>query len=716
MVIDTSRLLQAASNALAAGGQEVEGPGGIDITRLLAAVAEVSGKRGASITLKKDVGVVRAFGAGLEKGIKEPFRLLGVEPREVELDETSEQVANFLGAMVGLGISFVPFMAGTGIVLRSIGFTAKLAGAGATAIEVAQAARSQALFNFVRNTAAGTIQFAGTAEEISEVPKQAAIGAAFGAGIEGLFLLKAMRGRRGAVGKEKLVDTGNPNADVPVDIDRITAEIQVSPSVDKTTSQMTLELDGAFQQNKSWNEIVADLTDAHIETGLYTALSRKGAVDIVAYAKKNFPSPQVLSRETQAKGVHEVMIHQPFDPANVLTKQQLAEWNATGFASGERLIYGGTTVEATGGISPKLGFVSVRQPLSKGTRQGVPFLAPVEEVTRPMATRFFNKSAIRDQKLRDTVRSMDDRIGFVVPASTVAEGASLSARRGFADVAEFETATSFGEFAKQFKDELASVKASSPEEAVAILAAKRGIPGLRIVDDGVTTRVHVFDQGKVSFISEPPRVAKNLDGTTPVGVVTTGTGPPVTSIGPLPIIGLGKGKTARLPRPGEVTLEIASDIESGRLLPAVRADDGTIYARRQAAEHGDLMPAAEANGATFNNRAPSGWLTKDGVFVSTDDLQQVLAPGEGVFGKEIPNLGLVLDDVVMNQAGELTSFVPSWKNSISAPLREAGYPEKEIAQFLDLYAANTTRRLDSLMEPEFQAIKNASEIPFGGCP
>ena len=96
--------------------------------------------------------------------------------------------------------------------------------------------------------------------------------------------------------------------------------------------------------------------------------------------------------------------------------------------------------------------------------------------------------------------------------------------------------------------------------------------------------------------------------------------------------------------------------------------------------------------------------------VLTSNLRVRQAPAE------IPNLGLTLDNVVLNQAGELQSFVPSWRNAISAPLREAGYPEKEIAHFLDLYAINTTRRLDALMDPEFQAIKNASIIKFGGCP
>jgi len=622
MVVDTTRLLKIASGSLAAGEQEVEDPTGIDINRLLEIALRPAGG-GVSRPRKRDVGVLGAFGAGLEKGIKEPFRLLGAEPREVELDETSEQVSNFLGSLVGLGISFVPFAAGTGLLLRGLGLTAKIAGVGVTAQE---AAKSQALFNFVRNTAAGSLQFAGTAEKKEQILGRAAAGAAFGVAIEGVFLARAMRGRRGSVGKEKLFDDGSPITDKPVDIDHMVTEVEISPSVSKTPERMTLELDGTFTQNKPHEEVIADLLGEHVETARFTGLTKEGSNDILAYSKENFPTAQRLTRATQVKGVHEVLLHQPFDPANTLTKRQISEWQATGFASGERLVYANKTVEATGGISPTPGTVSVRTPLSAGTKEGTPFLAPIGEVTRPTTTRFFNRSAVRAQTLQAAVRSIDDRIGFVVP-----RGAGLSARRGFVDVSEFETATSFPAFAKQFTDDLATVQAASPEEAVGILAAQRGIPGLKIVDDGVTTRVHVFDQKKVGFIDEPS-IAPTPSEVRPIGE-----------------------------RPGIPPLEL--------LIPGRRPE--TL---------GDLRRAAQAEAV------------------------------------DVPNLGLVLDNAIMNQAGEIQSFIPSWKNSIAAPLREAGFPQKEIDQFLGLYEINQTRRLDSLMEPEFQAIKNASTIQFGGCP
>jgi len=669
MPIDTTRLLQAASGELAAGDQEVEDPDGIDIDRLLRAIGTAratTDKRGRTTVKEKDLGIGGAFAAGLKGGIIEPFRLLGAESEEVTLDETSEQVANFLGSMVGLGISFIPFAFGTGIALRGLGLTAKIAGAGVTAQEVA---RSQALFNFVRNTAAGSIQFAGTSETVGQVPGRAAAGAAFGAAIEGVFLARAMRGRRGGVSKEQLFDTGNPVVDVPNDLDKLVLEMEISPSTNKTVEQMTRELNSTFTENRPWEEVIVDLLGEHVETFRGTGFSKEGADNVLAYARTTHPNAQRLIRPTQVKGVHEVLIHEPFDPANILTKRQVDEWKATGFASGEELIYANTRVEATGGISPRPGTVSVRSPLSQGTKEGVPFLVPIEEVTRPTTTRFFNKSAGRTQTLQAAIESLDDRVGFVIPASAVGRGAAVSARRGFADVAEFETAASFDDFAKPFLDDLGNVQAASPEEGVGILASRAGIPGLRVLDEGATIRVHIFDQGKVSYIDTPPRVAKS-----PSEVGT--------------IEGVRQGIL-----PSDVGAE------------AIRAEAERRVAT-QVQRRAQALAFEGAERRTGVGRRPGD----PGV-----DIARLEA---GVTGRprEVPNLGLVLDNAVFNANGELLSFAPSWRNKISAPLQEAGFPQKEIDNFLDLYRINQTRRLDSLMEPEFQAIKNASIVQFGGCP
>jgi len=283
------------------------------------------------------------------------------------------------------------------------------------------------------------------------------------------------------------------------------------------------------------------------------------------------------------------------------------------------------------------GQIQIRTPYSKAQV----FAVSIEEVTRPTTTRFFKESLARNRGLRAAIESMDDRIGFVVAGRT----AGQTARRGFVDVSEFETAGSFREFAEQFTDELANIQAASPEEAIGIIAAERGIPGLRIVDDGVTTRVHVFDQKKVGFVGEPAVVAKNVSETRPI---------------------------SKLPDEGFETV-----------------DEALVFLRQQ---------------------------TKEGLGKLDDQAAAIRARAIRPESTEVPNLGLVVDDAVMTQAGEIQSFIPSWKNSISAPLREDGFPEKEIAQYLDLYAANTSKRLDSLLDPEFQTIKNASVIQFGGCP
>jgi len=605
-----------------------------------------------------NVGIGGALKHGVVSGVLEPLKVLGVETKEVELDEPGEQVANFLGSMVGLGISFIPFMYGAGIALRGIGLTKNLASLGAKAgtiaeslasaqkvgavaevaaltVELKQATQAQALFNFVRNTAAGSVQFSGTSESLAEVPVKAAQGAAFGVAIEGLFLAKAMRGRRGAVGKGNVLDTGSPVPDNPVGLDRQALESQISPSASKTAERITTELNSTFTKNSPYAHVVVDLVGDHVESVRVPGLSANGVGKVLAHAEENFPSAQRLSRPTSIKGIHEVLIHEPFDPTNKLTPQQISEWKTTGFASGQEVIYAGRAVEATGAkVAP--GFVQVRMPYQKGKKFGVPFSVLETEITRPVITRFFNPSAARVGMLKEVVKELESSVGFVVPASTVGRAASLSARRGSVDVSEFATATTFNDFAKPYMKDIASVQAATPEEAVGILAARQGIPGLQIMDDGIPARIHIFDQKRVSYVTDPPQVARTSSELRPIG----------------------RAATDPLRRP-------------------------FTSASRKATREIERQDAARAVGRTE------------------------------------PNLGLTLDDAVFSTSltGEpqLSSFTPSWRNSIGAPLRDAGFPEKEINQILDMYAANQSVRLDALMDPEFQAIKNAATFKFGGC-
>jgi hypothetical protein len=112
-----------------------------------------------------------------------------------------------------------------------------------------------------------------------------------------------------------------------------------------------------------------------------------------------------------------------------------------------------------------------------------------------------------------------------------------------------------------------------------------------------------------------------------------------------PVIGGGKLKEARSPRPEEIADASEKGLQPySEGLPASRSDDGTIFTRRQPAEHGDLIHAFEGyeidlpDGsfieASFDGSQgarPSGsrdgWLVDD-VFYSTDDVQRIFAPGE----------------------------------------------------------------------------------------
>jgi hypothetical protein len=90
------------------------------------------------------------------------------------------------------------------------------------------------------------------------------------------------------------------------------------------------------------------------------------------------------------------------------------------------------------------------------------------------------------------------------------------------------------------------------------------------------------------------------------------------------------GKSATESEPPAPTLSRADRIiVRGEGQPAVRADDGHIYTRKQAAEHGDLIGyAEESDDATFNKPDfdVRGWIL-DGKFVSVRDLDGEMIEG-----------------------------------------------------------------------------------------
>jgi hypothetical protein len=144
------------------------------------------------------------------------------------------------------------------------------------------------------------------------------------------------------------------------------------------------------------------------------------------------------------------------------------------------------------------------------------------------------------------------------------------------------------EFIEQNLGEISRFEAPSIEDAARQYALTRGIRGLREVEDGITKRVHVFDQQTVSYVPEPPRVGVTLDQ----GAVET--------------------------------------LENGTRV--------------------------------------------------------------------------------------LRSFVPGWENAIVGPLRQQGFAEKEIRNFLEKYTADEARRLERMMDSDLQAIAESSRLKFyGGC-
>ena len=76
----------------------------------------------------------------------------------------------------------------------------------------------------------------------------------------------------------------------------------------------------------------------------------------------------------------------------------------------------------------------------------------------------------------------------------------------------------------------------------------------------------------------------------------------------------------------EALRNLADDVLSGKAKPAVRADDGRVFTRKGAAEHGDLAPWAEMqHGASFQQPGWKwrGWLMGND-FISAEDLDPFL--------------------------------------------------------------------------------------------
>ena len=734
-----------------------------------------------------DVGVLRAFGGGVKSAFLEPLSVLGLEIEEAELDETSEKVANLLGSFIGYGVGFIPFMAGTGWALKGFGLTKAWAGAAvkagteipkltralaiakaapfavgkaekvaAASIQLNQAVKSKALYSFSRNMIAGSAQFAGMAEEIEDVPKQLAIGAAFGTVVEGAMLGWAIRGRRLKINDKKFFETGNPNPDMPLDAATRQAENVVAPSTSDTPATVSVKLE-ALLNGEPYDVIKAVIIKNDlVETMNFPALSEEGAGTVVADLSERLSQAQVLRRETRTKGVHEVMVYNPFDPEDLLTPAQIKEWERTGFFSGRGVIYRKGLWEVTGKGAAE-GRIQLRVPMSN--RQV--FAASIDEVTVDPEGRIFRSP----QRMRDRVATLlqgqENKVGVVL-----AEGEE-SARRYIVNIEDFVSMTEaqYKEWVKEFAEQIGKEEFPSVAEGIAILAERKGIPGATITENGRPVRYIIFDTtgnaygtGRTTPVVEPVRLALRegdivpterveIPGFSKEGVVgkegTVRLDLTVISEGDFSrfaIRNVEDGKTLAYINtsfikkfdskvPNANTLDLSIEVAGTRLKDA--PDQGLvgthpkdiIAAGRAILQHYDSlgMQADFISGlripglARFSQRGTKNRqvnLPRKFFFRGMDDpasLKTQVPPDQ------LPRFPLVVDEAVYRADGTLLSFVPTWRNAISGPLRAEGVPEKEISVLLDMYARQQTDELVDLVDDEVRAVLNRSSV-LEGCP
>ncbi len=621
-----------------------------------------------------DIGITEALGAGIKQGFLDPLTIFGLEIETPDLDTTGEKVANVLGSFIGLGIGFIPFAFGSGAILKGIGLTKRIPRL-LTSIE--GVTTRNPLYGFIQNTLAGTVQIAGTSEEISDLPLNIAIGASFGAAVEGLFLARAMKGRRGASSTAKEVADGSPHGDIPVDLDLTIKEIVIAPNnASHGAPRIRTEIKSLFEEDRTYDEALTLLAQEHAETVRIPGL--KETQPTVDFARSLYPNAQILSRSVRGREAFEVLVHNPTDPADLLTPKQIQQWKKFGFAEGQEILYGSPakSYKATGKIVEP-GFVQLIDPL----RPRNPFAVRIEEATRPLLARFFTESNVRRATLQRAIIANEGEIGMVIPSAARGESAALTAKRGIVDVAEYEEISSFPAWLEKHKVALADIDAADIEEAAQILGRTLGIKGLVIKESGLTVSVKVFDQRTVNFITQPP------------------------------IIGAPRGEL-----PAGVTEATRPRL---RIRPvdgaAVRLPDGTI---RTGSSHFEIAQELRAEGLeSAFNKATDGFIDTSGNFISKEKGFRL----EEIFEQlgDVPNVGLTLDNSVtsLGPNGEtiLHSFEPSWRNSMGSALRRQGVTERDLPAHLDMFVAQMEKRLDGLMDAEFIAMKNASEIKFGDC-
>lgn len=449
---------------------------------------------GTSTPIQPDIGIGGAFGAGVKRGVLEPLSFIRGRPEiDERIDSSAEKVSEFLGSMVGLGISFVPFAAGTGLVLKGIGLTAPLRAASAIAIEGGTV--RYPLYNFVRNTIAGGLQFAGTSEESEDIPKNLVIGATLGGVVEGFFLSRAMRARS---------SPGAVRPDGTLSPDQAAKELSLTPVEGASSERVSTSIQNLAREDLTLEKMLAELSSEHVETLRIPQVSN--VQDLVNHARTRLPGAQILTRNR-----NEVLIHNPVDPLDKLNPRQIDQWQKGGVFDGMEVIYGGKsgTYVSTGVVE---GIPADRVQIRRVDRPGATFAPLRSEVTFPIETRNLTPNVQRRRALEVAAQVAQTRVGFVVPSRN-----PDFVRRGFVDTVEFESANSMQQFTARHAESMRmtpDLVGDTAEEILEDFARKRQIPGvvIRDADSGLISEVRVFDQSKVSYVQEPPRVGVDVDG------------------------------------------------------------------------------------------------------------------------------------------------------------------------------------------------------------
>lgn len=247
----------------------------------------------------------RAFARGVAETALAPLRVFGVEPPEdavtreaieagvpVPIRPGAPGAAGLLGQLAGFGLVFPPLLKGAGAVTTSLGL----------------ARTGEKVARVINGTLAFSAFEAGTAEELEDVPKKAAIGAGIGLGFElalplGGKLIKELTGARprtgGIVPEEiKLQEAVHPEGGVnPGEVEAFARMVNTSADLESVAAEIGLRFrDG----------VVIVPTENPLP---FIQAVKRGWSDVRAGVFTGGPRPQVLlasSRTTKERLLAEI--------------------------------------------------------------------------------------------------------------------------------------------------------------------------------------------------------------------------------------------------------------------------------------------------------------------------------------------------------------------------------------------------------------------------